>query len=204
MLLTVDPAFHAERSLAAAQASLQAGAFGEALELLAGTELGGAGRLDEFASARVDLPRAQVAFGAGLGSDAPPLLLRAARRLEPLNLDLARESYLDAWGAAIFAGRVAAGDLLEICPFGGRLRFSTRMCAAQRSNSTRPPLSEPMEKSVVRRCNLKLHGRAVNGANHRIHPPPTRPHHRLAMKPRTRRPGDFPSRGVRLPELEIT
>ncbi len=114
MLLTVDPAFHAERSLAAAQASLQAGAFGKALELLAGAELGGAGRLDEFASARVDLLRAQVAFATGLGSDAPPLLLRAARRLEPLNLDLARESYLDAWGAAIFAGQVAGGDLLEI------------------------------------------------------------------------------------------
>ena len=114
MLLTVDPAFHAERSLAAAQASLQAGAFGKALELLAGAELGGAGRLDEFASARVDLLRAQVAFATGLGSDAPPLLLRAARRLEPLNLDLARESYLDAWGAAIFAGQVSGGDLLEI------------------------------------------------------------------------------------------
>ena len=114
MLLTVDPAFHAERSLAAAQASLQAGAFGKALELLAAAELGGAGRLDEFASARVDLLRAQVAFATGLGSDAPPLLLRAARRLEPLNLGLARETYLDAWGAAIFAGQVAGGDLLEI------------------------------------------------------------------------------------------
>ena len=56
--------------------------------------------LDEFASARVDLLRGQVAFASGLGSDAPPLLLKAARRLEPLDLDLARETYLDAWGAA--------------------------------------------------------------------------------------------------------
>jgi hypothetical protein len=38
----------------------------------------------------VDLLRAQIAFASGLGSDAPPLLFRAARRLEPLNLDLAR------------------------------------------------------------------------------------------------------------------
>jgi DNA-binding CsgD family transcriptional regulator len=109
--LTVDPARLVERTLAAAQASMQAGAFDKALGLLVMAE---AWPLDEFASARVDLIRAQIAFASGLGSDAPPLLLKAASRLEPLNLDLARETYLDAWGAAIFAGRVAGGDLLEI------------------------------------------------------------------------------------------
>ena len=95
--LTQDPARRAERALAAAQASLQAGAFDAALGLLATAE---AGPLDELQRARVDLLRAQVAFAAGLGSDAPPLLLKAARRLEPLDLELARETYLDAWGAA--------------------------------------------------------------------------------------------------------
>ena len=104
MLLTADPARHAERALAAAQASLQAGAFGKALELLVTAE---AGPLDEFASARVDLLRGQIAFASGLGSDAPPLLLKAAKRLEPLDLDLARETYLSAWMAALFAGRLA-------------------------------------------------------------------------------------------------
>ena len=110
--LTADPARHAERALAAAQASLQAGAFGKALELLATAE---AGPLDEFASARVDLLRGQIAFASGLGSDAPPLLLKAAKRLEPLNLELARETYLSAWMAAAFAGHLAgAGDLREV------------------------------------------------------------------------------------------
>ena len=110
--LTADPARHAERGLAAAQASMQAGAFGKALELLATAE---AGPLDEFASARVDLMRGQVAFASGLGSDAPSLLLKAARRLEPLNLELARETYLTAWSAASLAGHLAgAGDLLEV------------------------------------------------------------------------------------------
>ncbi|MGH3254395.1 MAG: helix-turn-helix transcriptional regulator [Streptosporangiaceae bacterium] len=109
--LTVDPVRLVERTLAAAQASMQAGAFDKALGLLVMTE---AWPLDEFASARVDLLRGQIAFALGLGSDAPPLLLKAASRLEPLNLDLARETYLDAWGAAIFAGRVAGGDLLEV------------------------------------------------------------------------------------------
>jgi DNA-binding CsgD family transcriptional regulator len=110
--LTVDPARHAERTLAAAQASLQAGAFGPALELLAIAE---AGPLDEFQGARVDLLRGQVVFASGLGSDAPPLLLKAAKRLEPLNLELARETHLTAWMAALFAGRLAgAGDLPEV------------------------------------------------------------------------------------------
>ncbi len=113
VLLTADPARHAERTLAAAQASMQAGAFGKALELLATTE---AGPLDEFQRARVDLLRAHVAFASGLGSDAPPLLLKAARRLEPFDLELARETYLAAWGAAGMAGHLAGRDvLLEIC-----------------------------------------------------------------------------------------
>ncbi|HUK68133.1 MAG TPA: LuxR C-terminal-related transcriptional regulator [Streptosporangiaceae bacterium] len=110
--LTPDPVRRAERTLAAAQASLQTGVFGKARDLLATAE---AGPLDEFQAARVDLLRGRIAFASGLGSDAPPLLLKAARRLEPLNLDLARETYVDAWQAAFFAGHLAGdGDLLEV------------------------------------------------------------------------------------------
>jgi len=113
VLLTAEPARHAERTLAAAQASLQAGAFGKTLQLLATAE---AGPLDEFQRARVDLLRAHVAFASGLGSDAPPLLLKAARQLEPFDLGLARETCLIAWGAAGMAGSVDVRDvLLEIC-----------------------------------------------------------------------------------------
>ena len=111
--LSVDPARRGERALAAARASLQAGAFDAALGLLATAE---GGPLDEFQRARVDLVRAHVAFASGLGSDAPPLLLKAARRLEPFDPELARETYLIAWVAAVFAGHLAgAGDLLKIC-----------------------------------------------------------------------------------------
>ena len=110
--LTLDPARRAQRALAAAQAKHQAGALDAALFLLAMAQ---AGPLDELASARVDLLRGQIAFASGLGSDAPPLLLKAAKRLESLNLDLARETYLSAWMAALFAGRFAgAGDLTEV------------------------------------------------------------------------------------------
>jgi DNA-binding CsgD family transcriptional regulator len=110
--LTLDPARRAQRALAAAQAKHQAGALDAALFLLAMAQ---AGSLDELASARVDLLRGQIAFASGLGSDAPPLLLKAAKRLESLDLDLARETYLSAWMAALFAGRFAgAGDLTEV------------------------------------------------------------------------------------------
>ena len=124
VLLTVDPARRAERTLAAAQANMRAGAFGKALELLVTAE---AGPLDEFASARVDLLRGQLAFASGPGSDAPPLLLKAAKRLESLDLELARETYLSAWMAALFAGRFAgAGDLLEVSRAARGLRPADR------------------------------------------------------------------------------
>ena len=110
--LTADPARRAGRTLAAAQASLRAGAFGQTLDLLAMAE---AGPQDELQGARADLLRGQAAFASGLYSDAPALLLKAARRLEPLDLDLARETYLHAHQAARFAGHLAgAGDLLEV------------------------------------------------------------------------------------------
>jgi DNA-binding CsgD family transcriptional regulator len=112
VLLTADPARHTERILAAAQASLQAGAFGKARELLATAE---AGALDEFASARVDLLRGQIIFASGLGADGPSLLVKAAKQLELYDRGLARETYLSAWMAALSAGSMAgSGDLAEV------------------------------------------------------------------------------------------
>ena len=110
--LTVDPARRVDRALAAARANLYAGAFDEALRLLPVAE---AGSPDELQQAQAELLRGQIAFSSNIGSDAPPLLLSAARRLERFDVDLARETYLDAWGAAWFAGSLAtAGDLLEV------------------------------------------------------------------------------------------
>jgi DNA-binding CsgD family transcriptional regulator len=110
--LTPDPAQRAARALAAAQANAQAGAFDAALRLLATAETG---PLEELQRARVDLLRGQVAFASSRGSDAPPLLLKAARRIEPLDVRLARETYLEALSAAVYAGRfVAGGGLHEV------------------------------------------------------------------------------------------
>ena len=102
--LTPDPAQRSQRALAAAQAKFDAGASEAALELLATAELS---PLDEFQRAALERLRAQVAFERTRGSDAPALLLDAARRLEPLDAAMARETHLEALAAAMFAGRLA-------------------------------------------------------------------------------------------------
>ena len=110
--LTPDPARQAQRALAAAQASHQAGAPGAALAMLV---LAQARPLDELQRARVNLLRAEIAFASRRGNDAPPLLLKAARQLEPLDLGLARETYLEAFTAAVLAGRLSHGaDVAEV------------------------------------------------------------------------------------------
>jgi hypothetical protein len=113
---TVDPARRAQRALTAAEVSFQAGAFEAALGLLATAEDQGSGPLDEFQHARAELLRGHAAIAASYGNDAGPLLLQAARRLEPFDLELARRAYLTAWGAAVTAGHLGGADiLLEIC-----------------------------------------------------------------------------------------
>ncbi len=111
--LTREPSRRARRALAAAQTKFQAGALDDALSLLAMAERGA---LSDLERARVALLRAQTAFVATRGSNAPPLLLEAARRLATLDPTLARETYLDALSAAMFAGRFAGpgGSALEV------------------------------------------------------------------------------------------
>jgi DNA-binding CsgD family transcriptional regulator len=101
--LTPDPARRRERALAAAQASVQAGAITTARGLLA---MAGAGPLEELQRAQIDLLQAQLAFVSSRGTDATPLLLAAARRLEPLDIAVARETYVDAFSAAMFGARL--------------------------------------------------------------------------------------------------
>jgi DNA-binding CsgD family transcriptional regulator len=105
--LTPEPARRARRALAATQSKQRAGAPDAALRLLALAE---AGPLDELDQARAELLRAQVTFAVTRGGDAPQLLLEAAKRLEPLDGALARETYLDALAAALFADQLTRGS----------------------------------------------------------------------------------------------
>jgi DNA-binding CsgD family transcriptional regulator len=102
--LTQDPARRSQRALEAAQAKFQAGAFESAAALLATAR---SGSPDELTRARIDVMHAGLAFAQGRGKEAPPLLLAAARRLERLDVALARETYLEAVSAVIFAGHLS-------------------------------------------------------------------------------------------------
>jgi DNA-binding CsgD family transcriptional regulator len=127
--LTPDPMRRRARALAAAEASLQAGAFDAARGLLATAE---AGALDELQRARIELLRAEVAFASRRDSTAPASLLRAAKRLEPLDAELARASYLEALSAALFAARLAG-------PGGGAQDVANAVHSAPAAASPRSP-----------------------------------------------------------------
>jgi len=117
--LTGDRSRRADRALAAAQASLYAGAFDAASTLLSTAE---ADARTELQLARVDFLRAQIAFASNDFTSAPSLLLKAARRLEPLDASLARETYRDAFLALTFSGRLTTGvDPAEIAEAATRV-----------------------------------------------------------------------------------
>jgi DNA-binding CsgD family transcriptional regulator len=136
--LTPERSPRAQRALAAAQAKYEAGALDDALALLAASEKGPA---DGLRRARVHLLRAQIAFASARGSDASPLLLEAAREFEPIDPGLARATYLEAFSAALFAGRLAGG------------RGVVEVAEAARAGPPPPRVPHPPD--------LLLHGLAV-------------------------------------------
>ncbi len=106
-LLTPDPGRRAHRLLAAARASRDAGELDAALRLLVAVE---AGEPDARQPAEVERLRGLIASDQRRESDAARLLLSAARRLEPLDPALARETYLESLVAATLAGDLGQPD----------------------------------------------------------------------------------------------
>ena len=116
-----SPTHRAQRLLAAAAAKRDAGDLEAALELLEGVEVG---VLDELEHARVDLLRGQIALEQRRGGEAGRLFLSAARRLEPLDPELARETYLEALAGAmssdveVVGGAPAVAEAARAAPTG--------------------------------------------------------------------------------------
>jgi DNA-binding CsgD family transcriptional regulator len=109
--LTPHPRLRGERALAAAQAKFDAGAPSAAEGLLA---MAAMCPLEELDRARADRLRAHIAFARTRGGDTPLLLSAAAKRLEPLDPEWARETHLEALWAAVRSGRfVKAQGVLE-------------------------------------------------------------------------------------------
>jgi len=132
--LTPDPGERASRALAAAEAKYAAGDFEAAQALLVTAELGPLGELGE---ARVQRIQAQVAFALRRGGDAPPLMLRAAQRLQSLDAELAQQTYLEALVTVIYAGRLARGQ------------DARQVARAARSATLGPSGSEPLPHSQL-------------------------------------------------------
>jgi DNA-binding CsgD family transcriptional regulator len=95
--LTADTTRRAERAVAAADASVRAGDLAGARRLV---DIAESGARSEFLRVRAHLVRGRLAHAAGADDEAPRVLLAAARRLEPFDAALARETYLLAWGTA--------------------------------------------------------------------------------------------------------
>jgi DNA-binding CsgD family transcriptional regulator len=127
--LTPDPGRRSRRALAAAQVKRQAGAAEGARRLLG---LAQAGPLDELGRGRAELLRARLTADAGRGRDALPMLVRAARRLEPLHPGLARQAYRDAFLAALTSGGQDAGAGRGGWQGGGVLEAAEATRAARR------------------------------------------------------------------------
>jgi DNA-binding CsgD family transcriptional regulator len=127
--MTLDLADRRRRLLAAATGKRDAGAFDPALRLLAALE---AGPTDALDVAEIDHLRGQIALEQQHGGEAVPLLLRAAKRFEPLRVDLARDAHLEALTATIWAGdldnpgamRAAAEAARDAPPAAGEPRPS--------------------------------------------------------------------------------
>ena len=130
-MLTPEPARRAQRLLVAATTKRDAGALDDALGLLVAVE---AGALDELQRARVDLLRGQIALEQRRGGDAGQLLVSAARRFEPLDAGLARETHLEALGAAMANDLEIPGGVLE---------------AAKAARAAPPPADPPRVVDVL-------------------------------------------------------
>jgi DNA-binding CsgD family transcriptional regulator len=103
--LTPDPDRRAARALVAARAKQLAGASEAAIQLL---DTADSRPVSDLHRAQVGRLRAEVA-SLNRGRDAARLLLHAAEQLAPVDAQLARATYLQAFAAAMFAGRLATG-----------------------------------------------------------------------------------------------
>jgi DNA-binding CsgD family transcriptional regulator len=117
--LTADPSLRAERLLRGAEAELSAGAVDRAGALLRQSTPRLRGPLPRGEATRLE---GHIQFAGGQGAQAGVTLLRAARELQPLDPDAARDSLLAALEAVLYGGWSSHKPLLaEIARSAGEL-----------------------------------------------------------------------------------
>ena len=169
--LTADPIVRGRRAIAAAQAEFEAGAPDATDDLLALAERS---PLDDVNRAALVRLRAQIVFARNRGRDAAPLLLEAARQLEPFDPAAARETYLEAIGAAIFAGRSGtAPGLREVAELAAA---APPMLDAPRpidllldGTALRLTAGHPAAVAALRRALLAFHHQGRDGGEAEMH-----------------------------------
>jgi DNA-binding CsgD family transcriptional regulator len=117
--LTEEPSLRVRRARAAARVSLHAGEFDLAARMLTLVETAAT---EDDQTAHALLLRAQLAFASGRARESIRLFMSAADQLQELDPTVARETYLEAWAAAVFAGE-PGGDtsLLAVSAAAARL-----------------------------------------------------------------------------------
>ena len=107
--LTPDPTLRARRLISAAEAKHDAGAPAASLRLL---DIAGDRQLTSLQSALVARLRARAGYALRRDSSATRLLLDAAKGLEALDPELARDTYIEALAAALYGGRLGDSDMV--------------------------------------------------------------------------------------------
>jgi DNA-binding CsgD family transcriptional regulator/tetratricopeptide (TPR) repeat protein len=105
--LTTDTRLRSKRAISAAQAKFDAGSPVAAEGLLA---IAAICPTDELDCARAERLKAHIGFARTRGGETPALLSAAARRLETLDPELARQTHLEALWAAVRSGRFARAE----------------------------------------------------------------------------------------------
>jgi DNA-binding CsgD family transcriptional regulator len=141
--LTPDPQRRVFRALAAAELALISGAPEAALGELALAE---SHDLNDAQGALAELLRAVITFTLYRGKDGPELLLKAAKRIEPFNVRLARDTYLDAFSAAVYTG--------------GSVGNSVTRYVARVAQTVPRPQGRPSKGDLLLDCRTSF---AVNG-----------------------------------------
>jgi DNA-binding CsgD family transcriptional regulator len=139
-VLTLDPARRGARALAAAEIHVRAGALDPVPDLLSMAE---AEPLNELQLAQADLIRAQLGFVSNRGSEGPLQLLKAAKRLASIDVQLSRATYLDAVAASTYLnpGRPSSS--------GPRARPAEHLWAVAREAEAAPPAVEVLASDLL-------------------------------------------------------
>jgi DNA-binding CsgD family transcriptional regulator len=131
-MLTPDSGRRARRALASAHHNLMVGSAHEALALLS-TAAGAS--LDDDARARLDLAKIQLRYVTTHDAGDAFRLLAVAKRLEPIDADLAIQTYMEALGISLIAGGL--DDTVDVAAIATAAVGASRLASSRHGDPRR-------------------------------------------------------------------